>query len=846
MRKMTYFETELIQALQWCIYQPKELYLNVLRQLLRVMKKSFLLLPILLINFLHVNSQMIDSMMKVYAQEFPQQKIQVHFDKDIYRAGETIWFKGYLLSGFTLSTISKNFYAELVNEKGDVVQRKVYPVIESSAAGYFDIPENTAAGNLVFRAYTTWMLNFDTAFIFQKQLWVTDKNGNVAKNTNVISEQSATSIQFFPEGGNLVNSLESVIAFKANNNQGLPVFVKGNIVSSKGKVITSFAAKHDGLGTFTIIPEAGETYNALWTDASEKQQTTLLPAAKGQGLVLHMPAAGRKKVFILSRTDDIPRTWRTVNVIAQLGQEKIYKAKFSLQNIEYISGTINTENLPSGILQVTVFSETWEPVAERIVMINNNNYLFDAKVNTVEINTNKRAKNSIEIEVGDTILSNMSVSVTDAGLEQNKNGDNIISRLLLTGDIKGYVHNPSYYFSNNSDSVAAHLDLVLLTHGWRRYNWSDMASGKKPVLKFPGEDALSLTAKVTGVSADALRADEALVAAIKGSDTASQFLSIPKTGKDEFSLNDAFFFDTVKVFYEFLKNKKLKDRAHVLFDNNFYKGSKKIDMLARPWNIQNTDTTILNRTRFFAGQLIKYGSKWDGKNNVLETVTVKTRVKSRLEQLDEKYTSGMFRNADGFNFDLTGGDPVHTYDILTYLQVRVPGVQVTRIKAGKEIKIFVTWRGSETALFINEIQTDVNNLINLSVSDIAYIKVIRPPFNGVYMGGGGGAIAVYTRKGGDEQMPAKGLNEAIVTGYSSNKQFYSPDYATPSVSSGVVGDYRSTLFWDPAVSTGPSNQKVKLEFYNNDITKSFRVVLEGVNETGKMIRIEKVVQTRQE
>ncbi len=114
------------------------------------------------------------------------------------------------------------------------------------------------------------------------------------------------------------------------------------------------------------------------------------------------------------------------------------------------------------------------------------------------------------------------------------------------------------------------------------------------------------------------------------------------------------------------------------------------------------------------------------------------------------------------------------------------------------------------------------------------------------MGGGGGAIAVYTRKGGDEQMPVKGLNEAIVTGYSSNKQFYSPDYATPSVSSGVVGDYRSTLFWDPAVSTGPGNQKVKLEFYNNDITKSFRVVLEGVNETGKMIRIEKVVQTRQE
>jgi hypothetical protein len=58
----------------------------------------------------------------------------------------------------------------------------------------------------------------------------------------------------------------------------------------------------------------------------------------------------------------------------------------------------------------------------------------------------------------------------------------------------------------------------------------------------------------------------------------------------------------------------------------------------------------------------------------------------------------------------------------------------------------------------------------------------------------------------------------------------------------VVADYRSTLFWDPAVLTGPGRQKVKLEFYNNDISKSFRVVLEGVNEFGKMVRIEKVLQ----
>src|SRR5205085_6472878 len=139
---------------------------------------------------------------------------------------------------------------------------------------------------------------------------------------------------------------------------------------------------------------------------------------------------------------------------------------------------------PSGVLQVTVFSDTWEPIAERIMMINNSNYQFDAKVNTPELNTNFRAKNTIEIQVDDTLLSNLSLSVTDAAIGRQTFGDNIISRILLTGDIRGYVHNPGYYFANNADSTANNLDLVMLTHGWRRYNWANLVKGKKPVLKY--------------------------------------------------------------------------------------------------------------------------------------------------------------------------------------------------------------------------------------------------------------------------------------------------------------------------------------------------------------------------
>ena len=334
------------------------------------------------------------------------------------------------------------------------------------------------------------MLNFDTSFIFQKSIAILNKEGIPEKKSP--EALRTASIQFFPEGGNLVNTLETVVAFKANDDMGMPVKAKGNIVSSKGTVITSFSTLHDGMGTFTLTPEANETYKAVWTDASGNQQTTPLPEAKAEGLVIKMTPAGNKKVFTLSRTDGVPAEWRKVTIVALLGQERVYKAIANLESNKMTSGSIPVGEFPSGILQVTVFSQTWEPLVERIVMINNDNYHFNAAVNTPELNTNFRAKNTVEIAVDDTILTNMSLSVTDAIVGRQTSGDNIISRILLTGDIKGYVHNPTYYFSNNSDSVAGHLDLVMLTHGWRRYNWSNLARGRKPVFKYLPDSYLSL------------------------------------------------------------------------------------------------------------------------------------------------------------------------------------------------------------------------------------------------------------------------------------------------------------------------------------------------------------------
>lgn len=127
------------------------------------------------------------------------------------------------------------------------------------------------------------------------------------------------------------------------------------------------------------------------------------------------------------------------------------------------------------------------------------------------------------------------------------------------------------------------------------------------------------------------------------------------------------------------------------------------------------------------------------------------------------------------------------------------------------------------------------------MSDVAYIKVFPPPFFGGMGGGSGGAIAVYTRRGGDvKSQPGEGLEQRKIGGYTKFKEFYSPNYATDQ--SMEQPDVRSTIYWNPYVLTDGANRKVTIEFFNNDISKSMQVVLEGVNREGKLTRVEKTIQ----
>lgn len=804
---------------------------------------------------LHIHpatAQQIDSTMGIYANEFGQEKIHMHFDKGIYNNGETIWFKAYILAGLDPSVYSKNFYLDWYDEKGSLIKHTIYPIFESSTRGQLDIPADYSGKFLRIKAYTKWMLNFDTGFIYKKDIRIDHPIRGLAKSSSYGSENqklnstkslqtSKSSIHFFPEGGDLVNNVESRIAFLIENEFGLGVSARCALKDSKGKLLDSFKTEHDGMGSFLLMPDSGETYNVVWKEDNGDIHTSELPVAKTRGAVLQVKNEWQKIIFTVTRNANPDDSIQKYYLIGHTQQNIAFKSVINLEKRLSARAEINTDQIPTGVLQITLFDANYNPLAERVVFINNDEHLFRPKIRSTTTGFGKKEKNTIEIDVSDTLFSNMSVAITDAGLPTDSTS-NIVSDLLLSGDVKGYIHNPAFYFSNNSDSVVHFLDLVMLTHGWRRFNWKMVTAGKMPDITYPIEDDyMDFKGTIYGAPDKSALREQTLFLILESKDSTKQSLLLPIDKRNNFVQPGLILYDTIKVYYQLSGNKSLTDRVDIRFQTSLLQPISKVyneqTLSSYLWRQSSSDNAALEKSRFYYFEKERITKQLEGHN--LQNVTVYARPKRKEDLIDAKYATGLFASGNSKQFDLTTDHLANAVpDIFAYLQGRVGGLVINNTGAVPT----VTWRGSTTQLFLNEMSVDANQLKTVTVNDVAYIKVFSPPFFGSFSGGAGGAIAVYTRKGGDTKAtPGKGLNFQMVSGLTPYKEFYNPDYKnTPPALDD--DDVRATLYWNPYILTDKKRRTVQISFYNNDISKKFRIILEGINSLGKLARVEKIIE----
>jgi hypothetical protein len=794
--------------------------------------RKILSLTLIIFCFINARTQSLDSTLAKMATGYQSEKVYLQYDKSSYYAGETIWFKAFLMQGMYPANGSKTLYVDWINDKGEVLSHTVSPVVDAATNGQFEVPAEYAGNTIHVRAYTKWMLNFDTAFLYSKDVTILSQGRPMAKTV----AGSIPSVQFFPEGGDIVLGVPNRIAFKANDQYGRPVKVKGKLLDDKGTTLQNFSSVHDGMGSFLFIPLEGRTYTVSWTDEKNAVHTASLPVIKTSGVSMQVAVENNRRTVTVNAGAQLEASLHQLHLVGTSSQNLIFKNDIALNENGNVKRIIPIQNLPTGILTLTLFDANWNAIAERITFVNNNDYSFQPQMEVLHWGLGKRKRNEIQISVPDSLQDAiLSVSVTDAAIERDTT-DNIISHFLLASEIRGKVNNAAYYFSNSSDSVAQQLDLVMLTNGWRRFKWEDVVKGKLPELKYQRDSSyLTLSGKVFGVSRSQLSGKETIALVVKGKDSSASkvlFMNINTDGS--FGDPDIILFDTLKVFYslksKFLKLAEAKFMTDRLPTPNYSAFSKNFAAFNNRFDTTGTYHHALLASK--ALELMKID-----RGEIMKTVVITATKKSPEKVLDEKYTSGLFKGDDGYQFDLVHDATATSYsDIFTYLQGKVAGLQINTTTSPPSL----SWRGGSPSVFLDEMQTDADMLSGVPVSDIAYVKVFRPPFMGGF-GGSAGAIAIYTRRGNDQVSDKGGLPSNTIAGYTPIKQFYSPNYDSFDPRNDHL-DIRTTLYWNPLLTTNQKNKTIKLHFYNNDVSKAFRVVVEGMTADGLLTHYEQIME----
>jgi len=792
-----------------------------------------------------LSAQTVEQSINRYGTEFPQEKIHIHFDRTSYMPGETIWFKAYIMEENLPTERSTNFYAALYDEQGKLVEQKISPIFNGSTDGHFTIPENLKSTQLLCRAYTGWMLNFDTAFLYTQPIRII---GNKAGQATVRSAK----LHFFPEGGNIIEGAVNTIAFKANYDNGLPFPVEGVIKKQEtGEVMLPLTVIHNGMGRFDLDFKPGDKYYAEWIDNNGTKQQTFLPTAKPAGIALKLTVQKDKLYYnLINKTGN-----DSLHVLMYMYQRVFYKTDISVAATEPFTGVVPVNSLPGGTMQLTVFDANWQPVSERVAFINNNNFTFPASMNVKEMSIQKRGKNVIEILVADSSSANMSLSISDADMNPGAVLNDVVSDFLLKGDIKGYIHDPAYYFYNKTDgALKAKLDLVMLTHGWRRYNWTDMKMVKTPQINIPTDNYLQVYGQVAPETLNKLLKNEMVNLILKTKDSVNHFYTVMPDKGGYIRQRGLVFYDTARLYYTFNKS-KLFNKEMAFSNSNFtfvqpvYLSNYKNHLLQDTAGTGSVATTVTNP--LFQYHKDNEGGKGLSAEKTMQGVILNSSNRRNwkndpLVKLEERYVSGMFSGgALGYSFDVLHDDKAWTkFDFYAYIRNTIPGLMIGNFNLTEGRSL--TYREKQVLVYIDEHEATNSDLESLSLTQVALIKFI-PNFIGRGADAGGGsinpAISVYTRKGDDliDRTPKEtDINMVKVAGYSPIKEFYSPDYTQSNTKGGT--DARITLLWMPYILTDKNNRTVPVTFYNNDLTKRIRIVLEGINENGKMIHIEKIIE----
>ncbi|WP_237249465.1 TonB-dependent receptor plug domain-containing protein [Sphingobacterium faecale] len=647
----------------------------------------------------------------------------------------------------------------------------------------------------------------------------------VNKLVKIKAAESENSVQLLPEGGKLLINKINNMAVKAVGNDGLGI--KAKVYFTIGKDTAGVIETNDlGMGAGFLFIPADDVFavRAEFEDGSSRDIP--MPEIQKSGFALSVNNQNGSKIFTqLNVSPDLVSQKEVFFVVHHLGSV-LFVSKQKLTKDELVF-SLDKTGLPSGVLTISILDDTFLPIAERPFFSYNTASVLpiDLQLNKKSFTTRDHVKVDMHIgEASDSIrFGAFSASVVDLSPVKDSVAlaPNILSTLLLSADLNGYIENPGYYFSKGGIK-SRDLDLLMLTQGWRNIDWRRIDTVVKA--DYEVEKAL----KISGYTKKLGRTKPETEAKVQLISTSNYMDFMDTTSNDQgyFEFNNLVFPDSVKFLVTARDANKGKKNIDIVIDNPEKPAiGENRNQADERWDINSIYTDEINRSRQFFAELESKGLM--EKAIAIEEVVVRASTRKKVAE----YSSNL--NGPG-NADqvLTSEDLQNCTTLDMCLAGRLMGVMFT---AG----VPYNTRGNvPMQVVLDGMYIEGDQLSMININDVESVEVLRNVnYTAIYGMNGGNGLLIITSKRGTSAMNnyvPKGIMTVQPQGFYINRVFYKPVYDVVNETQ-LNRDLRTTIHWEPSI-VADREGKASFDFFTADGKGRYIIIVEGLDLTGRIVR----------
>lgn len=661
------------------------------------------------------------------------------------------------------------------------------------------------------------------------------------------TDRADFAVTFYPEGGYLLEGVPCRVGFKAVSQTGHGKALSMEVLDDRDSVIATASTVYDGLGSFIFTAQPGRTYRARCKDKYGTLKEEKLPSALQEGMGIQVET--NDSTFAVSLRATQQSQSDTVYLLAHVRGAILYLAPWQSGRQTYV---FDKRAFPSGLVQFLLLDRQWNPLAERLAFSQRTEEQGTADIKLQKGGFEKREKVEVAVSLqnnqGEPLKGYFSVAVTNDSTGMTDTSHSILATILLSSELRGTIETPAFYLQEDSLAKAA-LDLLLLVHGWRRYDLSAVLKGQMLSPKGNPEQFMKIRGRVKSVSVFDWGRNYAI--RIRGVNN-SYKNDVRTDNKRTFVFDSLEYADGAGFHISAIKKGEyfpdgdryiiLDEAEEVSIKNNVVQDPLH-EYIGVAENKEDTIPLVRRRGRGFLIKPVQVHAPYWGSTEYM---------RFRLQEV--------------------GRLPYHDMSgLLKHMGLRISaGVTLSRYSSSeKELSDFIYSGKDRMAVFVNgePMQHHENVLYELKLSDLE--EIVYLPFvtaatlnrlAGFELGKRDGLRDLFDLYSKEEGMPALHIvtREGFDTrhfgapyiprfsnfaprstifplGYQPPAEFYHPIYDTPEKKEDPALDERETIYWNPAVEAD-ANGVARFSFYTADEPGTYSIIVEGISDKGEMVR----------